>query len=750
MRAAAFQTGSPLISHSHAELPASQIDSSRINTLIFSAQPARSETTLNRVLDLIAPRGRPIVILSGLACLLTFAAPAVAEETFRLSLLDLTLAKQGYGKPQADRSVDGHPLTLRGETFEHGFGTHSPGLLLVSLHGKARRFLATVGIDDEAGAGRGSAEFQILADGVKLLWRSGIMHRGDAPKAVDLDVTGVQLLALRVTDGGDGFEYDHADWADARFIADVAPAATAIPAAGDVSIAPPASEPAPVIRPPFAVGVRPRTPLLWTVPATGDRPLSFTARHLPPGLKIDVHTGTLSGIVERAGDYTVEIGVKNRAGQSRRAIHVVVGDRLALTPPMGWNSYDFYGDRVTEEETLANARYLAQHMQPVGWDTVVVDYRWYDPDTAHHPDNGSPGQLLAMDGFGRLLPADSRFPSAANGAGFKPLADRIHAMGLRFGIHIMRGIPRNAVEANLPVQGSQFHAADAANTQDLCPWCPDMYGVRGDTAAGRAYYDSLFRLYAEWGVDYVKMDDTSSPYHAREIEAVHDAIAKCGRSIVYSLSPGETPVENGSHVAVHANLWRVSGDFWDNWNSLDHEFALAQRWQPFVAAGSWPDADMLPVGHLSQGGRPVGPDRKSNLTHAEQVTLLSLWALLPSPLMVGANLPDNDAWTLSLLTNPEVLAINQDASGAAAVRCSAESDGEIWAKRLADGTVAVGLFNKFDLPQQVAAAWSALRITGRWKARDCWQRKDLGPQEDRVAMVVPGHGAVLLLLSPAK
>ncbi|HLJ54370.1 MAG TPA: NPCBM/NEW2 domain-containing protein, partial [Chthonomonadaceae bacterium] len=304
---------------------------------------------------------------------------ANAEETYWLSSLDLTVARQGFGKPQADRSVDGHPLRLRGKTYERGFGTHSPGLLLVDLHGKARRFLATVGIDDEVGAGHGSAEFQVLGDGFRLLWRSGIMRPGDAPKSLDLDLTGTRQLALRVTDGGDGYEFDHADWADARFLADERPTTTALPPAGEIRLEPAPARDAPEIHPPFVIGVRPRTPLIWTVPVTGVRPLSFSARGLPRGLHLDASTGSLTGAVDRAGDYAVEIGARNRAGRAEQRVRIVVGDRLALTPPMGWNSYDFYGDRVTEAETLANARYLAQKMQPYGWDTVVVDYRWYDP-----------------------------------------------------------------------------------------------------------------------------------------------------------------------------------------------------------------------------------------------------------------------------------------------------------------------------------------------------------------------------------
>ena len=400
-----------------------------------------------------------------------------------------------------------------------------------------------------------------------------------------------------------------------------------------------------------------------------------------------------------------------------------------------------------KRKTLANARYLREKMQTYGWDTVVVDYRWYDPQAATMPDAGQAGEILEMDPWGRLLPAPNRFPSAAKGAGFRGLADKVHALGLKFGIHIMRGIPRNAVTQNLPVQGSTFHAAEAANTGSLCPWCPDMYGVKGDTPAGQAYYDSLFRLYASWGVDLVKMDDTSAPYAAEEIAAVRRAIDRCGRTIVYSLSPGETPIEQAAHVASHANLWRVSGDFWDNWSSLDHEFALGTRWQKWAGPGHWPDADMLPVGHVSLKGRPVGPDRSTHFTKNEQMTLLSLWAVLPSPLMVGANLPDNDPWTLALLTNPEVLAVNQDSLGAAGNPVVSTDTLEVWTKPLADGSLAVGLFNRDDLEAPVTLKKAALGLHGSYTVRDLWQRKDRGRLPERDTLSVPGHGAILLRLT---
>ena len=674
------------------------------------------------------------------------ASAARADESVWLSSLDLTKAMQGFGHPQADKSVDGHPLTLSGKAYAHVFGTHSRGLLAVALGGGAKRFTTTVGIDDEVGSGKGSAEFQVIGDGRKTLWTSGIMRQGQPPKAVDVDLAGQKMVLLRVTDGGDGYEFDHADWADARFEVTGVPPHTVALAAREPVIAMRAAPAAPEINGPFVIGIRPGTPLLWTIPVTGKWPMTFSTANLPRGLALSP-LGTVTGTLTRPGDYAVRVVARNGAGRAERVVHFIAGPTLARTPPMGWNSYDAYGSNVDEAQTLANAWHLRQTMQPYGWQYVVVDYRWYDPASATAPDNGTPGETLTMDGYGRLLPPANRFPSAANEQGFKGLATSVHMWGLRFGIHIMRGIPRNAVRANLPIEGSPYKAADAANTGDTCPWCPDMYGVRGETPAGQAYYDSLFRLYASWGVDFVKMDDTSSPYHAGEIEAARKAIDKCGRSIVYSLSPGETPLAYGAHVAAHANLWRVSGDFWDGWNALDHEFMLGAKWHDYAAPGHWPDGDMLPLGHLSLGGRPVGADRRTRFTHNEQMTLLSLWSLLPSPLMVGASLPDNDPWTLALLTNPEVLAVNQDSLGAAGGPVSQQDGLEVWSKKLADGSLAVGLFNRGDLEDTITADWSRLGITGRYAVRDLWLRKDVGRFSDRYAASVPSHGVVLLRLT---
>jgi alpha-galactosidase len=491
------------------------------------------------------------------------------------------------------------------------------------------------------------------------------------------------------------------------------------------------------------VGVHPGTPLAFSIAVTGAKPMEFSAKHLPTGLSLDAHTGILTGTPAKAGENSFTVTANNPAGKASRKIKIVAGGTLALTPAMGWNSYDAFGDNVVETEMLANAHYLAAELQPLGWDTVVVDYCWSDPGAHDNNRNARTNAQLAADKFGRLLPAPNRFPSATGEAGFKPLADQVHALGLKFGIHVMRGIPRESVRANTPIAGSTFAAAEAGNTNDKCSWCPDMFGVSSN-AAGQAWYDSCARLWASWGVDYIKVDDLSQPYHMAEVEMVRRAIDKSGRSIVFSTSPGETPVSRGAHIAANANLWRASGDFWDNWKSLDHEFSLAARWTNFVGPGHWPDADMLPIGHLSVGHRSVGADRFTHFTRDEQLTHISLWCLLPSPLMIGANLPDNDAWTLALLTNPEVLAINQDPLGKPAMKVAITNfNTDVWVRELSGGAHAVGMFNHSAQPAKVKLAWKELGLSRRPHVRDLWLRKDL-EQSKMFSAELPPHGCLLL------
>ncbi len=328
----------------------------------------------------------------------------------------------------------------------------------------------------------------------------------------------------------------------------------------------------------------------------------------------------------------------------------------AKTPPMGWNSWDAFGTGVTEAQTRENADYMATHLKRHGYEVVTVDIDWFVPGAKGF--DYTPGVEIAMDAYGRPLPAPDRFPSAEPGKGFKPLADWTHRKGLKFGVHLLRGIPRKAVEKNLPILGTPYRAADVANRGDTCPWNPDMYGVDMTKPGAQAWYDSMFRLLASWGVDYVKVDDLSRPYHQSEIEAIRTAIDRSGRRIVFSTSPGETPLDAGPHVQTHANLWRVSDDFWDNWGALKEQFARLDAWTPYRGEGHWPDADMIPLGAVRVGQSDEG----SHFTPVEGRTLMTLWSIARSPLILGGHLPKTDPATLALLTNDEILAVDRSST----------------------------------------------------------------------------------------
>jgi alpha-galactosidase len=377
----------------------------------------------------------------------------------------------------------------------------------------------------------------------------------------------------------------------------------------------------------------------------------------------------------------------------------------AATPPMGWNSWDCYGPTVTEAETKANAEYMAKNLKSSGWEYVVVDIRWYvGNDTAHGYNEKDPDWNI--DEYGRFVPAANRFPSAAGGRGFKPLADYLHAKGLKFGIHIMRGVPVIAVQRKLPILGTKLTAADIYSKEGQATWLHDMYTVK-QVPGGQEYYDSLFKLYASWGLDFVKVDDLSEPYHKPEVDMIRRAIDKTGRRIVFSTSPGETPIAEAKHVAAHANMWRTVGDFWDSWEQLKEHFDVCKRWAPHIQPGAFPDADMLPLGRLGIRAER-GDDRMTRFTKDEQRTLMTLWSIFRSPLMFGGDLPSNDAATLALLTNPRVLAVNRSSTHNREL--SRRDDLVTWvADDPATGDTFVALFNAQDqeLAPASQAAWAS-------------------------------------------
>lgn len=438
---------------------------------------------------------------------------------------------------------------------------------------------------------------------------------------------------------------------------------------------------------------------------------------------------------------------------------------VAPTPPMGWNSFDAYDCRINEEEFKATVDFMAEHLLDYGWEYAVIDYIWWHPEPGNwdtprrfgHPnirykENGEPlhPEYITMDEHGRLLPATNRFPSAANGKGFKPIADYVHNKGLKFGIHIMRGIHRLATFEDTPILGSEFTAKDIAEPFDTCRWCNHMYGVDATKAGAQEYYNSLFQLYADWEVDFVKVDDMMfQNYHKGELEMIQKAIQNCGRPMVLSLSCGEAPLSQAHHLSEQANMWRISADFWDDWEKLEHNFDLLNAWSPFIRPNHWPDADMIPLGHISLNNRPHGPDRMSNFTIPEHYTLMTLWSIARSPLMIGGDLLSSPKEIIRFFQNEEVISVNQQSIDNRQVL---KNNGEaFWiATDPETGDKYLALFNLTNADKWVTFQLEWEHLRGKFTIRDLWAKRDLGVEDKSVRAQLSAHGAALYRLSKVK
>jgi hypothetical protein len=419
-------------------------------------------------------------------------------------------------------------------------------------------------------------------------------------------------------------------------------------------------------------------------------------------------------------------------------------------PPMGWNSYDYYDTTVNEAQVKANADYMAAHLKEYGWKYVVVDIQWYanDAGTRRAEYQYIPFGDLEMDDFGRLQPSPKRFPSSKNGLGFKPLADYIHDKGLKFGIHIMRGIPRKAAERHLPIIGTDVTANEVADASSICGWNPDMYGVK-DTEAGQAYYDGIIKMYADWGVDFIKCDDICDSWMYRgdnfsgwhETRMLHEAIIKCGREIVLSLSPGPAHIDRAWQYCKYANMWRITDDFWDNWELLKNMFWRCEMWQDHVSEGCYPDCDMLPIGKI--GGGFGNGEWDCNFTHEEQKTMMTLWCMFRSPLMVGAELTKLDDWTLSLLTNSDIL--NMLSNTCKGIQLERTDNHAIWKSyNSADKTVCIGLFNLSDKDDKISISLSEIDeefdVNKTYDIYELWDKTKSRTTDGKIETNVSAHG----------
>lgn len=409
-----------------------------------------------------------------------------------------------------------------------------------------------------------------------------------------------------------------------------------------------------------------------------------------------------------------------------------------LRAPMGWNSWDCYGAAVDEKTVRQNAEFMAKNLRQYGWEYVVVDIQWAEPTADCHEYH--PFTELTMDEYGRLLPAPNRFPSAAGGAGFKPLADYVHSLGLKFGIHIMRGIPRQAVHRNVPILGSDKTARQIAKTASICNWNTDMYGVDPEKG-GKAYYESIFALYASWGVDFIKVDDICRelPHEETELIALSEALHSCGRDIVLSLSPGPALIEKAELYKQVANMWRITDDFWDKWELLYDMFSRAEKWSIHTGPGSYPDADMLPVGPILQD---YDRNNWTKFTEDEQMTMMTLWCIFRAPLMIGGEMTGFDDFTMKLLTNTDILDMQRDARHAHQVWRKELNGVEhvLWTAVDAKGGQYMAVFNAGEEDSEAEISLADIEAAGMTSARELWSGREMSVT-DRISVKLPKHGA---------
>jgi len=656
------------------------------------------------------------VALSLAAILVLLGAGGIvnASEVVRLGQLDLSKMSSGWGKPLADKSVTGKPLSINGRTFEYGVGTHAGSVLHVKLDGKVERFRAFIGVDDGAG-GRGSVRFQIYGDGKRLL-DSGVMKGKQDGRPVDVPLAGVRDLMLIVTSAGDGTGYDHADWAQAEFVV-----AGEKPQAVDAPQSPPEERttltpppgPKPKINGPKVYGVRPGMPFLYRIPCTGERPIQFTAVNLPQGLELAADTGIITGRApSERGERAVTLRAKNEQGTDERTFKIVVGDTLALTPPMGWNSWYIHYNRVTEQH-MRNAAdvMIASGMADCGYQYVNIDDCWMKQK----------GDEPYRDAEGAVLP-NAKFPD------IRGMVDYVHTKGLKAGLYTGPG-----------------------------PWTCAGYVASYEHELADA------RKFAQWGFDFLKYDWCSYGQVAggngleqlqRPYKKMGDILKGLDRDIVYNLCQyGMGDVWTWG-AAVGGHCWRTTGDLGlEQGEMLPGFYSIglsnAAHYEN-ARPGAWNDPDYILIGWVGNAHNSDEPGQPTTLTPSEQYSYMSMWCLMAAPLFFSGDMEKLDDFTVGILCSPEVIDVDQDPLGKQAKPLVQDDQTLILAKPMEDGSLAVGLFNLSETGRKMTAEWSLLGLQGSRRVRDLWRQKDLGTFEGRFDVDVTRHGVALVRLYPAK
>jgi len=650
--------------------------------------------------------------------LLTSAAAAGAQQTFSLNQVDPNMVEfDSNGRARINHSTQNKSMSIGGQSFANGLGTKAQSQLILDLQGKAQSFSAKVGVDDEVAKGSGSVIFKVIGD-KKTLWQSPVMHAGDAALDVNVPLKGVKELTLVADDNNDGNEGDDADWADAKILCAVEPVAKLSPREPAIILTPKPSR-SPRINSAKVFGVRPTHPFLFTIAATGDRPMTFAADGLPDGLQLDAASGRITGTLQAPGEHVVTLHAKNARGEAQQKFKIICGATIGLTPAMGWNSWNCFASAVTQDKVKAAADAMVKSgLINHGWTYINIDDYWEVKPSAT---NDSTLQGPVRDARGRILP-NPRFPDMKN------LTEYVHDKGLKIGLYSSPG----------PL---------------TCGHCIGSY----------EHEDQDAQQYADWGFDYLKYDwctysevvrehtgETRNTYTLATLQKpyqiMREALDKAPRDILFSFCQyGMGDVWKWG-AQIGGNSWRTTGDIRDTWGSMSSIGFGQAGHEQYAGPGHFNDPDMLVVGMVGWGPK-LHP---THLSPNEQYTHISLWCLLDSPLLIGCDMTQLDDFTLSLLTNDEVLEVSQDPLGRQAGRVAKNGDLEVWAKDMEDGSKAVGLFNRGKAAATVTANWSDLGLTGKLKVRDLWRQKDLGQFQDKFEASVPRHGVVLVRVWPAK
>ena len=630
-----------------------------------------------------------------------------AQPTLHLEDLDISKVRQRSGNPRRILPESGDSLRIGGVRFKHGLGTVAASIFEIDLLGNVSRFHAVCGVGNEA-KGKGEVEFEVFADGNQI-WTSGKMDRNSPNKKVDLDLSGVQRIVLYVAEEGNWDELP-VYWADPEFtISGNANKVQAFIEKAEIST--PQVGPEPKINGARVFGIRPNSPFMFTIPSTGNRPMEFSALNLPEGLSLDHESGQITGKLTSKGTYNITLIAKNRLGKDSKNLRIECGDKLALTPPMGWNSYNLLGcSHVSEQKIreIADA-FVSTGLINYGWTYVNIDCGWADE---------------IVDPVSLEINPNAKFPDMAG------LCKYIHGLGLKAGIY--------STPWTHGYDGRKGASADSPMREYSHSHLPG----EPPKMVGKFHFEEIdARQYTRWGFDYLKYDWT--PNDIPSTARMSDALKVQDRDMIYSLS-NEVTLALGDEYAHLSNSWRTTDDINDTWGSMSGIGFNQDKWKKYAGPGHWNDADMLVIGKVGWSGTL----RPTKLTPNEQYTHISLWSLLASPLLLGCDLTNLDDFTLSLITNAEVIAVNQDPLGDQASLVERIGDKECWVKYMEDGSKVVGLFNLSFFDTEITISWEKLGIGKYWRIRDLWRQKDLGRSKESFTAKVPRHGVVLVRLFP--